>query len=614
MTTAKVSSAKLLAPLAGVLVLMGGGTVLAGWAFDIATLKSILPGWVSMKPNEALAFILMGFALLLPRARSASDTPLAELVSRLGRMSGWLVGLIGVMTLLEYTTGWSPGLDQWLIRESSGTVGTSHPGRMAPDAALCFLLLAVEWEIAHGAIRRQRHRLASAAMSSLVFAIALVAILAYFTPGVGAFGWMGLTIMAATSAGLFVILGMEQVYQAWRECDTFWFLSRKNTAAFAGGLLLIVSVGLCATRSHFYLRETIAQVTQNEKILNGFAHIANELGDIQVHAGSLLIAGDERSLEFFKTENDQCLEAMESLRQLIADHPHQKLEFARFEAEVRVALESFQRGLDRHRAGAIPQYEIRQATDFMNNLVALTERLENRHGALIRQTKWESERVAAFSDWINFAGMGGILGFFLMALSGMNLAMHERVQAENDLLKNQRLLAQTERMGKVGGWEFEVATGRQTWTEEIYHIHELSLTYQPTVENGINFYAPSSQPIIERAVQRAIELGESYDLELDIITAKGNLRHVHAIGAADPARHKVFGFFQDITARKQAEEKTVRHLEELQRWQDLMLDREDRVMEFKREVNDLCRRLKESDRYASPEGALAHAGNERPIL
>jgi len=44
---------------------MVGGMVLAGWAFDIAVLKNISPGWASMKPNAAACFILIGVALLL---------------------------------------------------------------------------------------------------------------------------------------------------------------------------------------------------------------------------------------------------------------------------------------------------------------------------------------------------------------------------------------------------------------------------------------------------------------------------------------------------------------------------------------------------------------------
>jgi PAS domain S-box-containing protein len=128
-----------------------------------------------------------------------------------------------------------------------------------------------------------------------------------------------------------------------------------------------------------------------------------------------------------------------------------------------------------------------------------------------------------------------------------------RKQAESALLEKQELLAETERIGQVGGWEFDIATGKLTWTQAVYDIHEVPYDYQPTVEQGINFYSPASRPVIERAVRRAIELGETFDVELEIITAKGNLRSVHAIGHADLARGRVFGFFQDITERKQAE-------------------------------------------------------------
>jgi PAS domain S-box-containing protein len=128
-----------------------------------------------------------------------------------------------------------------------------------------------------------------------------------------------------------------------------------------------------------------------------------------------------------------------------------------------------------------------------------------------------------------------------------------RKQAEEALKKSQNLLVETEKIGKVGGWEFNIDTGKQSWTEEIYNIHEVDLAYDPTVEQGIHFYAPTSRPIIERAVQRTLEHGESFNVELEIITAKGNLRSVHTIGKADLEHRRVYGFFQDITERKQAE-------------------------------------------------------------
>ncbi len=129
----------------------------------------------------------------------------------------------------------------------------------------------------------------------------------------------------------------------------------------------------------------------------------------------------------------------------------------------------------------------------------------------------------------------------------------KRLAAEAALRDSMELRVQAERIGRVGGWEFNIDTKRQKWTEIVYQIHEVEPNYEPTVADGVNFYTPESRPIIEQAVQRAIEHGEAFDLELQIITAKGNRRTVHVIGSADLSRRKVNGFFQDITARRKTD-------------------------------------------------------------
>jgi len=151
----------------------------------------------------------------------------------------------------------------------------------------------------------------------------------------------------------------------------------------------------------------------------------------------------------------------------------------------------------------------------------------------------------------------------------------ERKQQEGKLKHLQRLLLETGRIGHVGGWEFYIDTRQLTWTEEVYRIHEAELDYELSIEKGINFYAPSSRPIIEQAVRKAIELGEPYDLELELITAKGTRRNVHTIGMRDSELGRVLGFFQDITERKRIEERLRRyqdHLEEIVQQRTAELD------------------------------------------
>ncbi|OGR96539.1 MAG: hypothetical protein A2016_00785 [Elusimicrobia bacterium GWF2_62_30] len=145
--------------------------------------------------------------------------------------------------------------------------------------------------------------------------------------------------------------------------------------------------------------------------------------------------------------------------------------------------------------------------------------------------------------------------------AGVLVDITVRKAAEEAVIHSQNLLKETEKIGKVGGWSFNIDTMKQVWTEEVYRIHEVDIKPGPSVKEGINYYAPESRPIIERAVQRAIEHGEGFDLELEIITAKNNRRWVHTIGRADLANRRIYGFFQDITQRK-AEKKQLLESEE----------------------------------------------------
>ena len=61
------------------------------------------------------------------------------------------------------------------------------------------------------------------------------------------------------------------------------------------------------------------------------------------------------------------------------------------------------------------------------------------------------------------------------------------------------------------------------------------------------------------------------------------------------------GISRDITKLKQSEEKLALQLEELRRWYQATLGREDRVRQLKREVNELRERLGEAPRYLKPE-------------
>jgi PAS domain S-box-containing protein len=133
----------------------------------------------------------------------------------------------------------------------------------------------------------------------------------------------------------------------------------------------------------------------------------------------------------------------------------------------------------------------------------------------------------------------------------------ERKRAENALREKEALLTLTGRMAKIGGWEFDALTLKGSWTDEVARIHELDPAQGTNVELGTGYYQGVSRTAIDSAVKDALESGKPYDLELEMITARGSHKWVRTIGrpVTEEGRVvKVQGTFQDITERKKSEE------------------------------------------------------------
>ncbi|TVQ05955.1 MAG: PAS domain S-box protein [Balneolaceae bacterium] len=119
------------------------------------------------------------------------------------------------------------------------------------------------------------------------------------------------------------------------------------------------------------------------------------------------------------------------------------------------------------------------------------------------------------------------------------------------------LLDQANRLAKIGSWEVDLINDKVYWSDIIREIHEVDPGFSLDLETRINFYKEGeSRDKFRKAVNRAIQHGESWDLELELVTVKGNERWVRTIGEVDivdgtPIR--IYGSFQDIHSRKIAE-------------------------------------------------------------
>jgi transcriptional regulator of nitric oxide reductase len=64
---------------------------------------------------------------------------------------------------------------------------------------------------------------------------------------------------------------------------------------------------------------------------------------------------------------------------------------------------------------------------------------------------------------------------------------------------------------------------------------------------------------------------------------------------------RMVGFVADVTERRLAEDRIRSQLDELRRWHSAMLGREVRILQLKREVNEVLAQAGKQPRYASPQ-------------
>jgi PAS domain S-box-containing protein len=128
---------------------------------------------------------------------------------------------------------------------------------------------------------------------------------------------------------------------------------------------------------------------------------------------------------------------------------------------------------------------------------------------------------------------------------------------EERLRHGEEMSLQLGRLAQIGAWEWDLGTSRLTWSPEMYRIHEVELGYEPTLARSLEFYPDQAKLSLSEALQRAVRAGEGFDFELPFTTARGHKLWVRVLGRAefkDGRAIRIYGAFQDITARRDAEE------------------------------------------------------------
>ena len=152
---------------------------------------------------------------------------------------------------------------------------------------------------------------------------------------------------------------------------------------------------------------------------------------------------------------------------------------------------------------------------------------------------------------------------------GLALDVTDRRRNEIALREKQALLDRMSTLAKVGGWSIDVTTGIGTRTDGAARILDLD-PHNPdslSFRDGLRYFHGESLERITQTLRRAKEHGEPYALELQITSAKGEVKWIRTQGAPvwqDGRVARIEGAIQDISEVQQARAELQAHQEHLE--------------------------------------------------
>jgi PAS domain S-box-containing protein len=150
----------------------------------------------------------------------------------------------------------------------------------------------------------------------------------------------------------------------------------------------------------------------------------------------------------------------------------------------------------------------------------------------------------------------------------------ERKRAEEILRRSERSLAEAERIGHTGSWEYDVASDTAAWSENMFRIFDVDpatpreLVFRSFVANLVH---PDDRARVLAVFQDALAGRGAYDLEYRVVKRDGSVRDIHALAETErDARGsavRMIGVVEDITERKRAAAERLRLEDQLRQSQ-----------------------------------------------
>jgi PAS domain S-box-containing protein len=510
-----------------------GALVAAGWAFDVAALRTLIPGSVPVKANTAVAFVLAALALGFGRRPG-------------GRIAAAGLLLIAGATLWQYLTGWNLRIDELLFQDPGSPF--RGPGRMAVTTAVSLLALGTALVLSwSGPVRLRRSAEVLGGISAL---LALLEIERFV---LGATQSTGHSAMAVPTALVLMALAVGVIVSV----PDGWLRARVQDPGLGGMLarrllpanvLLSLALGEVAQRLGWQDPQNVAMVVT--------------LGAFGLSAATLwCVAIVERLERSRRTAETGLRDIEDQFRRFFEEAPIGKVMTAPDGRFLRVnrALSTLL-GYSLEELQQVSWMDITHPDDIPASREAARAVLAGEVG------HWEMEKRYRAKDgrWVwtqvSFSihrGPEGTPQYFLTHIQDISA----RKEAVEELQNSEQWLAEAQGLAHVGSWRWEVAPNQVKWSKELYRIYGLTPDHPAGYEEFLAVLHPEDRPRIRELIERQFRDHEPLEYESRVQWASGEVRHLfnRQVVIADAAGHplRMMGTALDITERK-AQEETLR--------------------------------------------------------
>jgi PAS domain S-box-containing protein len=235
----------------------------------------------------------------------------------------------------------------------------------------------------------------------------------------------------------------------------------------------------------------------------------------------------------------------------------------------------------------------------------------------------EAEYMAALDrvPHLNREFLGVTLEYFIkfanlvskLSYSNIKLArsLAEREALTASLRESEARLNRSQEIAHLGSWELDLVNSQLSWSDEVYRIFGLQPgEFGASYEAFLQAVHPEDRAAVDAAYSGSLREGrDRYEIEHRIVRKEsGEVRFVHErcehLRDESGRLIRSVGMVLDITERKRAEEEIQRRVEELRaineeltRFNDASVGRELRMIDLKKEVNQICQQAGQPPRY-----------------